>query len=264
MGRAFEQSELIPIDEFSKLPWFILSTVGMPAVTENNVLKIKINFWFYASFFNLTACVFLEIVYVAIIIADPTKFNFMELTYLVLCIGFIFISIAKMITLFFTRKIISSLIGELFAYFPKTLQDQRTFKVSHYVHRVKLIMGSYTFVQFFMIWCFNLFPLSDTIKAYWHDGSWKIDFSYILWYPVDPYQRGYFEVFYTSQFWAAHVSATGILVADILLCSIVKQIVMHYSDLRRRLLALKPPDKLALRETELVKKYIEKHNKVFE
>lgn len=264
MTKAFEKSKVISIDEFSRLPWAILSTVGMPAVTENNVLKIKINFLFYASFFNLAGCVFLECVYVMVILADPNKFNFMEVTYLILCIGFIFIAIAKMITLGFKREIISGLVGELYEYFPKTVEEQRIFRVAHYVSRVNIIMRSYTFVQMFMIWCFNLFPLSETLKAYLRDGSWNVDFSYILWYPVDPYKRGFFEVFYASQFWAAHVSATGILAADILLCSIVKQIVMHYTDLCRRLLLLKPPDKLALKETELIKAYIIKHNKIFE
>lgn len=264
MAKAFEKSEVISIEEFSKLPWAILSTVGMPAVTENNVLKIKINFLFYASFFNLAGCVFLEIVYVGIIVADPNKFNFMELVYLILCIGFIFIAIAKMITLSYKRGILSKLVGEFYEYFPKTVEDQRTFRVSHYVRRVKLIMSSYTFVQLFMIWCFNLFPLSETIKGYLHDGSWHMDFSYILWYPIDPYKRGFFEVFYASQFWAAHVSASGILVADILLCCIVKQIVMHYTDLKRRLLLLKPLDKLALKENDLIKTYVEKHNKIIE
>lgn len=264
MERIFEKSKLISIDEFSKLPWAILSTIGMPATTENNVLKIKINFLFYVSFFNMTGCVFLECVYVAITIGDPINFNFMECIYIILCIGFIFIAIAKIVTLVLKRDIISELVGDLYEYFPKTLEDQRIFRVAHWTSRVKLIMRTYTIVQMCMVWCFSLTPLSETIKAYLYDGSWKVNFSYILWYPMDPYQRGFFEVFYMSQIWAAHVSATGILAVDVLLCSIVQQIVMHYADLRRRLYSLKPPDKLALREMQLIKIYIEKHNKIVE
>lgn len=264
MKQMFNKSKLISINEFSKLPWAILSTVGIPAVTKNNMLKIKLNFLFYLSFFNMTGCVFLECVYVAIMICDPDKFNFMEFTYLILCIGFIFIAIAKMITLVLYRDVISGLYGELYELFPKTIEDQRVFRVAYYLRLVKIITRNYTVVQMLMVWCFSLVPLHDTIKAYLHDRTWNIDFSYILWYPFDPYKRGWFEVLYVSQIWAAHTSAIGILAVDVLLCSIVKQIVMHYTDLARRLCALKPPDKLALNEIKLAKKYINKHNKIIE
>lgn len=260
MVKIFTAPNIVPIDEFTKLPRFFLSIIGIPTFKVNNVRHFTINFLFYISFINLSLCVLGEMIYLVVSLFKNSG-DFIESTFLILCIGFILISIAKALTLVAKMVTLNNLMDQLNEYYPKSAEEQKQYRIAEFVRKTILIMRAYGFVQMFMIWCFNLFPMSSTVSSYLHDHKWSIEFSYLIWYPVDPYRRGFFEVFFLSQFWAAHVSATAICGTDILLCSIVKQICMHLTHLRNSFEKLEPMDQMdEIRKNELIRAYVIKHN----
>lgn len=252
-------SNSLSMEQFIQIPRIFLATIGIPTKKINGIRQFTMNFFFYLHFFNLGACVLGEMIFLVMSLAN-NQGDFINSTFLILCIGFIMISFAKVITFRVKKELLNELIEELYQYHPNSAKEQDDYAVIKYLQRAQTIMRWYAMVQMVMIWCFNLFPLTDTIIDYVRDRRWTMEFSYLIWYPIDPYKRGYFEAFYASQFWAAHVSATGILAVDILLCGIVISLCMHFDQLSHALLMLTPSEQYTSRERYLLAQYVKKHN----
>lgn len=251
----------IAFDAFTSIPRAFLNSIGMPSVPVNNVLNIQINYLFHASFWNLGLCVLGEMIIFVRAFLGIENLTFLDLTNLILCIGFIMLCYAKCFAILMQSDRMNSLLTDLQSYYPETMEEQRIFRVKKYYVQSRRVMRMYAFIQMFMIWCFNLFPFSETLLAYWADGSWNVVFPYLIWYPFNPYPRGLFEFLYASQFWAAYVSAAGILAADMLLCGIVVQICMQFDDLKRRFFDLSPTGRFR-DDMVTLKDHIKRHNEI--
>lgn len=251
------------INDFFKIPLQLLGATGISAKTGRiDEISIALRPFFYINMVNLVASVFGEMIFFVKNIANSTS-DFIQMTFLTLCIGFIWIGIVKISVLIKKVETLNRLINGISEHFPRDVDAQYEYQVASYTKKAKLMMITYATVQIFMIWCFNLLPLSETIYTYWRDDVWALDFSYTVWYPVlDPYRRGIFEILYVSQYWAAHISAMYILSADILLCSIGEQICMHFDQLSRRLATMQIDKIDASEEKQLLKDCVEKHNVV--
>lgn len=256
-----QQLEYIPFTAFTKLPRAFLKSIGLPSATINNVQNISYNYLFHASFINLGLCVLGEMIYFVRALQDFDNFEFIDIVNVIMCIGFILLCYAKTFTILAQSGRMNHLMTDLQAYYPATLEQQNVYNVGLYLDTANQIMRLYTFIQMFMIWCFNLFPFAETLLGYAADGSWNVDFPYLIWYPFNSYMRWMFEFLYASQFWAAYVSATGILAADLLLCGTVMNICMQFDDLKRRFLELQSP-RHSREGIEAIKKYVYKHNDV--
>lgn len=261
MGTEIAPSLLIEIDAFMRIPRKFLATIGIPTIEKNNRKQFTVNILFYLSFLNLGLCVLGEMIFFVVSLARGQS-DYIQSTYLILCIGFILISFAKVIALIAKMDTLHRLLDELSDIFPRTAAEQRDYKVADCWKQTRWILHSYGFVQIFMIWSFSLVPQVSTITTYLKHGIWTVDYSYTIWYPIDPYRRGFFELFYLSQFWAAQVSAMGILSVDVVMCSIVMLICMHFDHLSQSFSNLKPGD--VLKGNALLKKYVIKHNKIIE
>lgn len=253
--------ETISISGFTTIPSAFLKSIGMPLVPVHDVLKIRINFLFHASFWNLGICVLGEMIYFGRAMLGMANLSFLDMTNLVLCVGYIMMCFAKTFAILFQSEQMNSLLTDLQTIYPMSVDEQRTYRVEKYYSGSKRVMKTYALIQMFMIWCFNLFPLFETLLLYGSTGAWEVVFPYIIWYPFDPYTRGLFEFLYASQFWAAYVAAAGILAIDMLLCGTVIQICMQFDDLKRKFLSFRPTGKLN-EDMAVLKSYIVKHSEV--
>lgn len=254
--------ETISVNDFTSIPRAFLNSIGMPSVSVNNVLKIQVNYLYHASFWNLGLCVLGEMIYfVRGFLGIADNLSFLDMTNLILCIGFILMCYAKTFAILFQSEHMNSLLTDLQALYPTTYEEQQSYRVKKYYLQSRRVMRMYAHIQMFMIWCFNLFPFAETLMLYASDGVWEVVFPYLIWYPFNPYPRGIFEFLYASQFWAAYVSAAGILAVDMLLCGIVTQICMQFDDLKRKFLNLTPTGRFH-EDMPLLKSYIQKHSEI--
>lgn len=252
-------SPLIEMDAFMHIPRKFLAPIGIFTVVKNNRKQFVVKILFYLSFLNLGLCVLGEMIFFVLSFAR-NQGDFIQSTYLILCIGFILISFAKVIALISKLDTLHKLMDELSDIFPKTKAEQADYKVAECLQQTRWILKWYGVVQIFMIWSFSLVPQMSTITNYLQHGNWTVEFSYTIWYPIDPYQRGLFELFYVSQFWAAFCAAMGILSVDVVMCSIVMLICMNFDHLSNSFLNLKPSN--SRRDIALLKDYVITHNKV--
>lgn len=254
-------AETYSMNSFTTLPRFFFKLIGMSSVPVDGVLKIRLNYFYHAAFWNLGLCEFGEFVNLGLIILDMDHFTFLEITYLVLCMGFILMCFAKIIAVLLQSDRMHDLFVDLQAIHPMSVQDQERFCTKKYYLESRRVMQMYACVQMFMIWCFNLFPLAESILQFASTGSWEVDLPYPVYYPFDPYPRILFEYLYVTQLWAAFTAATGILAVDMLLCGIVIQICMHFDELKRSLMNHKPSGN-ASKDMMAVKEFIGKHTEI--
>lgn len=254
--------ETIPVDAFTSLPRTFLKTIGMPSVSVNNVLKLQANYLYHASFWNLGLCVLGEMIYFLLGFLGVTDVPFLDMTFLILCIGFIMITFAKTFALLFQSERMNNLLTDLQAMYPSTQQEQQEFRVPKYLAEIVLVMRMYAIIQMLMILCFSFFPFAETFMNWYYDSTWEVRFPYMIWYPFNPWTRGVFEFLIASQCWAAYVSAAGILAVDMLLCGIVQQICMQFDDLKRRFMNFKPKRQYFHQDMEVLRIYIAKHSEI--
>lgn len=188
-------------------------------------------------FMQVFLCIGGEFVYLCLALRDlQTFFDAVEL---VMCIGFLGLSVIKVGTIQWQRALFTWLIGEVTDMAPKTARQRLEYGEAVYLRKSMRIMRIYSWVQMFMIWLFNLYPLVPATYGYATHREWRVDFPYKVWYPFDSYVRGWFEVIFVHQVWAGYVSAAGILAADLWLCGICIQICMQFDRLAYRLRHLK-------------------------
>lgn len=252
-------NEIITIDSFTSLPRAFFKLIGMPSVPMSGVLKIRVNYLYHAAFWNLGLCVFGEMVNIGRIMLGMENFTFLEITNLVLCIGFILMCFAKVLAVLHQSDRMHCLFTDLQAIHPISVEEQQLYCTHKYYLESRRVMQMYAFVQMLMIWCFNLSPLAETLMLYASTGLWEVVLPYPVYYPFDPYPRGLFEYLYVSQLWAAFVAATGILAVDMLLCGVVIQICMHFDVLKRNLTNFKPSGD-ARQDMAALKAYVAKHS----
>lgn len=244
--------EAVLFKTFTKIPLLMFRTIGVQPFqmsTTNGAggggSSTKLWLIFFLSHINLGLLVLGEMIY---FVRNFGKFSsFVELTSVTLCIGFIWLSLTKVASIVWNRDHTNAVIAELNEMFPQNITVQNDYKAPAYASLTKRIMIGYSALQMVMIWLFNLVPFSDAIIQYSRDGTWNVDFPYIIWYPFDPYPSGWFEVNFLLQMWAGYVAAAGILASDLLLCSIVLQICMHFDRLHLTLLEMEPPTSVSNR-----------------
>lgn len=270
------QVHVVSSKNFTAIPLIFFNTLGVQpfqVLDANNRPLTGRSFttflaWilFFVGYTNMVLLVLGEIVYFLLTFGQFN--NFVELTEVMLCIGFILLSIVKVATVIGQRQKTNLLISELSRIFPITLSDQSAYNTEDYTKRTVRMMTVYTWLQMMMIWLFNLTPLVDTIIGYISAGTWEMNLPYIIWYPFDPYPRGWFEVNFVSQIWAGYGSSAGMLATDLLLCGMVMEICMHFDHLSRTLNGLRPgvaqtdSDRISRKDDAVLHECIQRHKKI--
>lgn len=189
-------------------------------------MRVLLNCWLFVFFCIAFVGCLSQITY-AMFSLDLT--HFVDLTENALCIGFSWLSFAKVGTIVWKRHQISGLVTALHHIFPHTAQQQATFRIATFEQSSKRMATAYASLQMVMIVFFSITPLLGAIVRFALDGgAWSVDFAYHLWYPFDAYQRGVFELVNLFQWCAAYFPAVGIMSTDLLMGGLVSQMCMHF------------------------------------
>lgn len=253
-------AELISIDEFLAIPLYYMKFIGRYTYSENNVLRFKSNWLFWFSVANTSVTIFLELVYFNINVIHGEVFDFLECVFIILCISFILISWIKITSTLFNDPLIFGSMKSLFELYPKTVQLQKDYGVFEYVTQTQRIMRVYSILSLIMITLFSILPVAEAIDRYNETGVWHLEYSFLLYYPFDPYKPSVFYIIYALQLAGAYTPAIGIFACDILLLGLVMQTCMQFDALKKRFLAMKGKNKKE--EMAELKNCVELHYKI--
>lgn len=163
-------------DSFTRMPNQFFKSVGfIPYSLHNEPNQFKYRlllFLFFTSFTNLVLLVLGECIYFFKTFGNFK--NFVEAVSVALCIGFIFLALAKVFCVFWKRDKMSKLMSDLERMFPKNDLEAKEYNVAKYRSQTIFLMKLYAIVQMVMIWCFNFYPLTETLTGYMNDGSWEV------------------------------------------------------------------------------------------
>lgn len=253
--------DIISINTFTSLPRIFFKVIGILSVSNNGFLKFRTNLLYHITFWNLGTSILGELVNFTRWFMGMEHFSFLQITYLILCVGYLSMCFAKVLSLLFQSESMHNLLVDLQAIHPMTKQDQERCYTKKYYAEARRVMTLYACVQMLMIWCFNLSPLAESLMVYWSTGRWEVDLPYPVYYPFYAYSTGLFEFLFIIQLWAAFIGATGILAVDMFLCGIVIQICMHFDDVKRKMTEFIPTGNFR-RDMDVMKEYIAKHAEV--
>lgn len=261
------------IEKFNKFstslstPQSFFSIMGL-TLFENDNGKLRSK-WFYIKltyfwiqYIALLLCLIGEIIY---FITSLGSFkNFLAMIETTSYIGFVALSLIKLLIIFIHRKKLLAVIDDLNELFPRTIESQVKYKIKIYMKRANYLMKYFAILYMILIWIFNLLPLFESYMHYRDTGIWIRSFPYRIWYPFDALADGVFEVNYIIQGWAGFNSASASVAVDVLFCAIISQICMQFEILQYDILNLEIDSENLNGEYESLCKCIQKHEKLIQ
>lgn len=256
--------KVISVYDFTRLPRFYFNGFGIYSSIVNDKLTITRNTVLFCLFtLNLGLYIVAEVAYF-VKSSMNGKSNIFEKTYLMLCVGYLMIAVMKLYPLVIRISELIKLFDDMKIEHPKTISEQIDYRVRQFFKRSNCVILSYGLAMFIMVFCFCFSPLTMSLIKYIRFNEWKVDFTYSILYPINPYKRGFFEFFYISQNWAALSASIGIICVDTILCCAVQLICMHFNQLSRTLLNYYPKKIQTTTEKRLFVLLVEKHNIIAE
>lgn len=256
--------KFISLYDFTRLPRFYLNGFGIYSSVINDKLFINHKtVLFYLFTLNLGLYIVAEVAYFVKSSVEGRS-NVFEKTYLMLCVGYLMIAVMKLYPLVGRMNELIKLFDDTKSEHPKSVSEQIDYRVRHFLNRSNRVVLSYGLAMFIMVFCFCFSPFTMALIQFIRLHEWKVEFTYSILYPIDPYKRGFFEFFYITQNWAALSSSIGIICVDTITCCVVQLICMHFDQLSRTLLSYNPVIYQSLPEKKLFIALVEKHNKIIE
>lgn len=248
-------------------PQSFFSTIGL-TLFENDKKKINSR-WYYIKFtyfwiqyISLFACLIGEFIYFFTSLGSFK--NFLAMIETTSYIGFVALSLIKLLIVFIHRENLLAVIDDLNELFPGTTELQTKYRVEVYMNRTNYLMKYFAILYMILIWIFNLLPIIESYMGYRKTGIWIRSFPYCIWYPFDALADGVFEVNYIIQGWAGFNSACSSVAVDVLFCAIISQICMQFKILQYDLLNLDIGGQNAAYDIGSLNKCIEKHEKLIQ
>lgn len=199
-----------------------------------NSLLLKI--YLYAGFINFNLLVCGELVFFYKSMQD---YETVRLAIAVApCIGFSLVADFKQFTMVLHKQTLTQLLDELEQMHPKTLQQQRDYKMHDYERTMKRVIGIFTFLCLAYTTTFSLYPAVKASIKYNLLGYDTFDrnFGFLIWFPYDATSRNWI---YWITYWdiahGAYLAGIAFLCADLLLVVVITQLCMHFNYISLRL-----------------------------
>lgn len=184
-------------DSFMRMPNRFFKSLGLIPYSlhnePNQLMYRLLLFLFFCSFTNLVLLVLGECIYFFKTFGNFK--NFVEAVSVTLCIGFIFLALAKVGVVFSKRDKMSRLMSDLERMFPKNDSEAKEYNVAKFRTQTVFLMKFYAIVQMVMIWCFNFYPLTETLSGYMNDGSWEVGRFLFLFFVLFQQFQLMFQIF---------------------------------------------------------------------
>lgn len=231
-------SELIHLEDFLAVPQRLLNYFGISTIKRESEFIFKEGIFYNLSILNIIFTIVLEIVYAYLSLTKQIHFDLQEIMFIGICLCFMFWALFKSLPLVTKKQKICNILKQLRSIHPKNIDDQKKYKTVECLTSMKRIMFHYTSILVSMASVYSGVPFVDVFQVYYETGSWKVDFTYFIWYPFDAYQRGIFEILFLSLCYCAISTSVYIVGGDLFMFGILTQMLMQYDFIRREFLSL--------------------------
>lgn len=250
---------LVEFEEFTSIATNFFNTIGMKGFYTNksDYFKFRQKNLLFLGAFNLIFSLICEIIEVLMILKNLKNLHeFLLATAITACSGFVALSLVKLYTVYLNIDRMTNVMYQLKLLFPTTKMEQKHMDVTKYAKNVKYLMKLFAALYMFLIWTFNLTPIVDTTIRYLKTGVFTKVLPYFSYYPlIDPFGKKLYPITHILQIWAGYFSATSTLASDLLLCSTVGQLAMHFDYLAKCIGELKPHEQ----SINTIKDFVKRH-----
>lgn len=252
--------DLINFDSCTKTARTVCGWIGMVPYMMDP-LKSKIyyfwkNLYFWSSYCVLALLVIGELIYLFGGIENFS--NFLEMTALAPCIGLSLLGLAKSTTIWGNRSKITNIVRQLKKLFPKTKDEQIKWNVKKYLAKTNKLILLFVTAYVSAVAAFNFVPFIKSLNVWIRKGFYPMEFPYFIWYPFDPFKKGWFGINYVIQMWAGFTATFGSVGPDVLFCSIVTQICLQFDILSEKILKYVPQN--SIKDYQFLNECVRQHN----
>ncbi|KAH8302439.1 hypothetical protein KR044_006492, partial [Drosophila immigrans] len=226
-------------EDMMRAPVRLYKTIGEDIYAHRstnafNSLLLKI--YLYAGFINFNLLVCGELVFFYKSMQD---FETVRLAIAVApCIGFSLVADFKQFTMALHKSTLTRLLDQLEEMHPKTLAQQRAYKMEDFERTMKRVIGIFTFLCLAYTTTFTLYPaVKATIKFnFLGYETFDRNFGFLIWFPYDATSRNWvYWITYWDIAHGAYLAGIAFLCADLLLVVVITQLCMHFSYIATRL-----------------------------
>ncbi|XP_037717779.1 odorant receptor 67a-like [Drosophila subpulchrella] len=225
-------------EHFFRLPVMFYHTIGLdPYESSSSEDKpgVMFHIYFLWHMINMMFVVFMEILFV--IISFRNKDNFLVSCIQMGCIGFVFASLGKVISVMYQKKKMSNLVKELDSMFPRPRQkEQEQYNVNKYLKSSNRYNKTFVMVYVILVAINSMFELFEYIILWlMNSPNAEPTMPYVELAPWD-YNEGWkFFLTYMSQAIAGYTATCGHISADLMIFAVTMQAIMHFDRLSRAL-----------------------------
>ncbi|EDW04518.1 GH12567 [Drosophila grimshawi] len=227
---------LAKMDSIFKYANFFYSVVGIEPYTKtsrSSVASHSISPVFLGNIITLSVNMFGEMGFVLVAFATGEHIleAIMDLSY----IGFVFVGIIKIMSIWQKKPALSHIIWELEKLFPCDKAAQSAYNLDKYLNSCLRISFIFSILYTVLTWTYNLFDITEYcvydlwlgIREVPHRLPYPV---YIPWHWQEHWS---YYVMLIYQDFAACVAAAGQVATDLLICALTTLIVMHFDYLAR-------------------------------
>lgn len=225
--------------DMMRAPVRLYKTIGedIYAHRSRNPLKsLLLKIYLYAGFINFNLLVCGELVFFYKSMQD---YETVRLAIAVApCIGFSLVADFKQITMVLHKQTLTQLLDELEEMHPKTLEQQRAYKMIDYERTMKRVIGIFTFLCLAYTTTFSLYPaVKASIKFnFLGYDTFDRNFGFLIWFPYDATSKNWvYWITYWDIAHGAYLAGIAFLCADLLLVVVITQLCMHFNYISLRL-----------------------------
>jgi odorant receptor len=245
---------LISFSDFVGFPLNCFKVFGVTPQETNQTSKVKrifLEIWRFLAFFTLTIPSVLMINFIRenrknlSLIAESAAPN-----------GYLFLAFVKTIFIFRKRKCFKRILGTLSDMFPKSIEEQKIFKVVNYLKSYKRIERFVTLLIGFASFNFVAVKFANfALFGTWYEKKLPVE----NWFPFDKYDPVWynFVILWTILF--SIFFNGGLIGSDLILYSFVTLITLQYEILSEELENMK-----AIDGKEMFDELIKQHQKLLE
>ncbi|XP_021710207.1 odorant receptor 85c [Aedes aegypti] len=233
-----DRSSSLEYDSFFRLPkiFGLLNGVVYNDEKPSSKWSKAKNVYFWISLMHSILVAVLELVYLAKSVEQNADFVF--IMSLVPLVGHGILAIVKLSVQKYYHKEINSILISLKGIYPSTLDDTITKDYSKKILYMKLFVIFYLVTLIF----FNIVPFAPVLHTYFTTGVFEKTLPFFIYYWYDWRRPILYELTFIEQIWVSTASVVANMNIDLMLCSLILQISMHFDVLSDRLSVLQHND----------------------
>ncbi|XP_030376287.1 odorant receptor 67a-like [Scaptodrosophila lebanonensis] len=257
--------KLVVFDDFMGLAVFLLNSIGVvPYEKKGSSTSFKV--WIYVSFVlnlaNLSFGIWNAIVFIARKLKQNEEFfeSIMVMSYLGFAVG----AQCQIVSLWWNKKKLTSLVNQLQSMFPSRESDQQLYRARVYSDRAGLITKTYSALHVIVIQIYSLWDIAFYLLN-WPNGTRSLPFAPdVPWVWQDNWT---FYLIYFMEAFQGYSAVLGHMSNNLLIFNIATQLIMHFDYMAESIEKYKPQAHLSkdgyAKDLKQLQSWLIYHNKMF-